>query len=186
MIRSTPAIRITAVFVLVCGLAVSPAASAEARAGVEAKLVVGRYAAWVDLYLDLDALLVGIRPNADTATRVRALERLREAELERAIARLERYVRRRVRIRFDGRVEPFRVHFPDQLRTPDAKGLLTLGGTVRLDLAVPKGAREVSFFASRSFGALALTVELESSGRRFRMRLERGQRSPPVRLQGEP
>ena len=146
-------------------------------------MVVGREAAWVDLRLDLDALLVGIRPSADIAMRVRALERLREAELERAVGRLERYLHRRVRIRFDGRVEPFRVRFLDQVRTPDGRGLLTLGGTVRLDLEVPEGAREVSFFASRSFGSVILTVELESSGRRLRTRLERGERSPPIGLQ---
>ena len=78
MIRWTPAIRWTAVFALAGGLA-GQAPAQQPLAGVEVRLVVGREAAWVDLRLDLDALLVGIRPSADIAMRVRAFERLREA-----------------------------------------------------------------------------------------------------------
>jgi len=95
---------------------------------------------------------------------------------------------KRVRVRFDGVPAAFEVGFPE--RAPDPAGLAALpnatvfGLTAVLDGRVPGGAREVTFWASRAFPPVHLTIAQDGSPRQAREVLESGEESPPFRLGG--
>ena len=157
--------------------------AAEARPdapAMEVHLLIVDGRALVDLRVDLDALLLGMGPGASGAERVMAMERLRDVQLEEAVESLDRLFRRRVRLRFDGHTQPFEVSFPEEKRSDDGRGLVTLGSLARLSAVVPPGARDASFFASRAFGEVELHVETATS--RLVLRLGRGEISPAVLL----
>ena len=140
----------------------------------------------VDLITDLDALALGVPQNADDAELVAALRALAPAELEERVDRLRQLFRRRVRVRFDGEPAPFEVAFPDHgtPRADRAEIPTVLGLTARLTGAIPDGATEVEFFASRAFSAVHLTVVDPRRDVTSRSVLERGARSDPFDLAG--
>ena len=148
--------------------------------GVEARLRVEGESFEVELRTDLDALLLGMSPGAPVEQRIRAMGRFQGEELEAEIERLRRYLDRRIRVRFDGVVAPIEVAFPSSQRTADGTSLLSLGGRAVLRGTVPARARSVSFFASRSFGAVRVTVRTEAGS--ARQLLAPGERSAPVPL----
>ncbi len=140
----------------------------------------------VDLITDLDALAFSVPQNTDDAKLVAALRALTQAAFEERVDRLRHLFRRRVRVRFDGEPTPFEVTFPDHgtPRTDRTEIPTVLGLTARLTAAIPDGAREVEFFASRAFLAVHLTVVDERRDVTLRSVLERGARSDPFNLVG--
>ena len=141
-----------------------------------------------ELIWDLDALALGAPLDTDDAELVAVLENLAPDELEARVARLRRLFERRVRVRFDGRPAPFEVTFPDYgtPRATEAEIPTVLGLTARLTGAVPDGAANVGFFASRAFGEVHLTVADPARGVEARSILEPGARSEPLDLTAPP
>lgn len=132
-----------------------------------------------DVVCDLDALALGAGAGADSAALAEAIEAMPEREREELVAGLREMLKRRLRVRFDGATAAFEVSLPErgQPRTlPSALGLLA-----RLEGRVPKGAREVSFFASRAFPPVRL--EITEGGERLHVQmLQRGAESTPAAL----
>ena len=140
----------------------------------------------VDMIIDLDALALGAPQDNDDAELVAAIEALPPADRQELVARLARLFERRVRVRFDGQPTPFEVAFPDR-GTPRATASeipTILGLTAQLTGTVPSGATDVSFFASRAFSDVHLTVIDEAREVIVRSVLERGDRSDPFDLSG--
>ena len=139
-----------------------------------------------DLICDLDALALGAPQNADDADLVAALGALSPVELEARLDRLRQLFQRRVRVRFDDEPAPFDVSFPDQGTPAATESTIPtlLGLTARLTGAVPAGATDMEFFASRAFSDVHLTVRDEIRGTTTRSVLERGARSDPYTLAG--
>jgi len=140
----------------------------------------------VDLIVDLDALALGAPQDADDAELVATIEALSPDELADLVARLARLFERRIRVRFDDNPTPFSVSFPD-LGTPRATESeipTVLGLTARMTGTIPAGATDVSFFASRAFSDVHLTVVDEARDMTVRSVLERGARSDPFELSG--
>ena len=152
--------------------------------GVEARLHVEHESFELELYTDLDALLLGMSPASPVEDRIRAMTRFQGEELDVAIKRLKRYLDRRIRVRFDGEAASLVVVFPRSQRSVDGASLSSLGGRALLRGTVPARARSVSFFASRSFGAVRLTVRTRAGS--ARQLLEPGEKSAPVRLGADP
>ena len=139
-----------------------------------------------NLVCDLDALALGAPLDSDDAELAAALEGLSSDEFDALVARLRRMFERRVRVRFDGEPAPFAVDFPDY-GTPlatEAEIPTVLGLNARLTGAIPDGAADVGFFASRAFGEVHLTVNDPARGLEVRSILEPGERSEPLELAG--
>lgn len=155
--------------------------SAAAATRVQATLDAG--GAWsIDLHADLDALLLGVSPATPAAHRLRRMESLRRAGRvaeQEAVDRLAELLRRRLRVRFDGRAAEPAIEFPER-RLAASGELTTLGSYVRLAGRAPPGARRFTFFASRSFRGVDLRVV--AGGQPSRQILEPGAESAPVNL----
>ena len=139
-----------------------------------------------NLVCDLDALALGAPYDTDDAELVATLEGLAPEEFDDLVARLRRLFERRVRVRFDGEPTPFAVDFPDH-GTPlatEAEIPTVLGLNARLTGAIPDGATDVGFFASRAFGEVHLTVADPARDVEVRSILEPGARSEPLELAG--
>jgi hydrogenase/urease accessory protein HupE len=139
----------------------------------------------VDLACDLDALALGVDSSADSAALAVEIDALAAPERERLIRELAELMKRRVRIRFDGAPATFDVAFPDAGR-PRSPGALptALGLVARLSGRVPASARHVSFFASRAFPPVRLTVRNQSGVETTEI-LAPGDESSPVGLIGD-
>jgi len=141
----------------------------------------------VDLTCDLDALALGIDSKTDARVVVAAMLAKSATEREGLAADLRGLLAKRVRVRFDGVPAPFEVGFPDRALDPAAVAGLpngtVFGLTAVLAGRVPDGAREVTFWASRAFPPINLTIAADSAGP-VREVLERGEESPPFRLGG--
>ena len=137
-----------------------------------------------DLMVDLDALVLGAPQDTDDASLVATLTSLERDEFENRLSRMRRLFERRVRLRFDGTPAPFEVEFPDYGTPAAAESTIptVLGLTARLTGAVPQGATELEFFASRAFSEVDLTIQDEIRNITRRSLLERGARSDPFTL----
>ncbi|HET7294019.1 MAG TPA: HupE/UreJ family protein [Vicinamibacteria bacterium] len=167
-------------------LSATPDARAHDLAFTEVRLLIDAQGGFrADVTCDLDALALGVDSSADSAALAAEIEALPPPERERLLEGLVALLRRRVRVRFDGTPAPFEVSLPDAGR-PEPAGALpsALGLTARLEGRIPPGAREVSFFASRAFPPVRLSVVNESSGTQSSELLPRGGDSPPVPLVG--
>lgn len=133
---------------------------------LDAVVVLKTDGTWhADLRIDVDALALGASPTTDSAELAATLQGLDAAGLDAARERAADTVLRRVRVRFDGEVARPTVAFPDE-GTPRAAASpepTVLGTLARLEGIRPPDAGDVSFFASRSFGTVRLTV-LDQSG----------------------
>ena len=169
------------IVLLAQGQSIEPPRPGAAATVVEAELGAGGSFV-VDLYTDLDALLLGQSAATPAAQRLAGMESLRaggrDAEAA-ATERLTELLRRRLRVRFDGAAAELAVEYPER-RTTSAGELATLGSFVRLRAAVPAAARAVTFFASRSFRWIDLRVAI--GDRRSRQMLEPGEESAPISL----
>lgn len=139
-------------------------------------------AALVEVTADLDALLLGAGSGHDAAELVARIAALPEAEREASVDRLRALFQRRVRLRFDGQPVPFDVSFPDRRAGAVSSGgeeaPSWLGLRVRLSARAPGDWRRFSFWASRAFQAVRLTVVELASGRTAVHELEVGEESP--------
>lgn len=136
----------------------------------------------VSLRLDLDALALGVDPATDPAVAAQALLGLSENEFQETLSRLSNLLSRRLRVRADGKPVPFAVSFPSLRPRPERDGVEVLGLTARLVGRLPAGAKEVSFFASRSFPTVELTFSQEGVDRQeFRICLQ-GEECPALKL----
>ena len=137
---------------------------------------------------DLDALALGLDPRTDAREVVAAMRARSAAERDDLAERLRGLLARRLRVRFDGEPAPFEVAFPERARdpaaVPDAPNATVLGLTAELTGRVPPGAREVTFWASRAFPPVSLSVAREGRAEARRFVLEPGEESPPIGLGG--
>ena len=119
----------------------------------------------VNMTCDLDALALGRSQDTEDEQLVFALKQLNPNEFQNTIDRLENFFQRRVRVRFSGKPEPFSVTFPDYgtAAALDADIPTMLGLTARLKGAIPPDAKDVEFFASRSFSDVHLSVVDETN-----------------------
>ncbi|MCM2254764.1 MAG: HupE/UreJ family protein [Vicinamibacteria bacterium] len=118
----------------------------------------GRFVAL--MVADLDALALGVDPTLDPARVAAAIRALPPAEREATAARLQRYFEIRVRVRFDGTPAPFALTFPGAGKRPSPElPEMVFGIVARMEGAVPAGAQQVTFWASRAFPAVRLTLE---------------------------
>jgi len=138
----------------------------------------------VNMTCDLDALALGRSQDTEDEQLVFALKQLNPNEFQNTIDRLENFFQRRVRVRFSGKPEPFSVTFPDYgtAAALDADIPTMLGLTARLKGAIPPDAKDVEFFASRSFSDVHLSVVDETNKTTTQSIVERGARSEPIEL----
>jgi hypothetical protein len=117
----------------------------------------GSYA--VDVTCDLDALALGVPSTADSAALASEIEALEPEAREELVERLVDLLERRLRVRFDGEPDAFEVTLPGRGQPP-GPGLppSALGLAARLSGRVPPDAHEATFFASRAFPPVRLTV----------------------------
>ena len=133
----------------------------------------GRYS--VEMVCDLDALMLGLGPGHESQQVAAYITALSPAERDAGVSRLERLFERRVRNRFDGEPARFAVSLPDATRS-------TLGTVARLDGEIPEAASSYTFFASRSFRQIRLSVGWEGSEDRYELLLPAGEESAPFSL----
>ena len=141
----------------------------------------GRFEA--DVGCDLDALALGVEQSADSAALAAEIEAMPTAERDALVARLTELLTRRLRVRFDGEPAPFEVSLPERGQ-PRAEGAApsALGLVARLSGAMPPGAREIGFFASRAFPPVKLEIVRDSGERLHIQILQRGAESTPARV----
>jgi hypothetical protein len=130
---------------------------------------------------DVDALALGVDASADSAALAARIQALPPAAQDELVAGVADLFERRVRVRFDDRPAPFAVTLPERGTRPPGVPPSALGLVAQLDGRIPAGARTVSFFASRAFPPVRLTV-VGQDGRRPVEVLERGETSRPVPL----
>lgn len=112
-----------------------------------------------DVACDLDALALGVDSSADSAALAAEIAKMPPPERQALEARLAELLARRLRVRFDGQPAAFTVALPEKgLARPANTPPSALGLVARLEGPVPPGARTVSFFASRAFPPVRLTV----------------------------
>jgi hypothetical protein len=113
----------------------------------------------VDVVCDLDALALGVPSTADSAALAAEIEALEPHERKELVTRLVAVLKRRLRVRFDGEKIDFEVTLPARGQPPP-EGLppTALGLVARLSGPVPAGGSEATFFASRAFPPVRLTV----------------------------
>jgi hypothetical protein len=139
----------------------------------------------VEVVCDLDALALGVPSTADSAALAAEIEAMDPAARDELVERLVVLLKRRLRVRFDGERHDFEVNLPARGQPPPA-GLppTALGLVARLSGRVPEGVREVTFFASRAFPPVRLTVTRTGEGTEPVEVLPPGAESWPVPLAG--
>ncbi len=166
------------IVLLAQGQSIEPPRPGAAATVVEAELGAGGSFV-VDLYTDLDALLLGQSAATPAAQRLAGMESLRAAGRDAEAAATERLtelLRRRLRVRFDGAAAELAVEYPER-RTTSAGELATLGSFARLRArgagggatrspSSRRGASAGSICASRS--AIEGRARCSSPGRRAR------------------
>jgi hypothetical protein len=136
-----------------------------------------------DVGCDLDALALGVDSSADSAALFAEIAKLPVAERQALEARLAELLTRRLRVRFDGQAASFVVAFPEKGRPRPAGAPPSAFGLVaRLEGPIPPGARTVSFFASRAFPPVRLTVVRADGGAAPPDLLAPGAESAPLPL----
>ncbi len=145
---------LSVLFVLVLGAEPSPAHTF-AFTDVRFSLGPDRFA--VDLRCDLDALALGVPSTADSAALAAEIEGMSEVAREELAGRLTDYLTRRLRVRFDGVPAPFTISFPERGGArPDSALPSHFGLVAHLEGRTPEGARQATFFASRTFPMVRL------------------------------
>ena len=139
----------------------------------------------VDVVCDLDALALGAPSTADSTALAAEIEALDPDAREELVARLLALLKRRLRVRFDGEREAFEVSLPGRGQPPpEGVPPAALGLVARLSGRVPEGAEAVTFFASRAFPQVRLTVTRAGDPTGPVEMLEPGGESWPIPLAG--
>lgn len=142
----------------------------------------------VEMTADLDALALGVPWTVDSAELAERLRSLPPEELTRETDRLQETFQRRVRVRLDGEPVDFDVTFPGP-DTPEPEIPTVLGTHAILTGTVPETAEALTFFASRAFPPVRLTVtdpHRPDAEPVLALVLERGEISPEIPLDGLP
>jgi hypothetical protein len=166
------------------GLAPCPA-SAHSFAITDALIVLktdGTYQ--VDVTVDVDALALGLPDSTDSYGLAAELSAMAPAEFTEAVERARQTIGRRVRIRFDDVKQDPTITFP-QYGTPlatESRVPTVLGVKARLEGRVPEGAKSLTFFASRAFAAVHLTIYEQATGVSLKYPLGRAEEAPPFQL----
>lgn len=140
-----------------------------------------------DITCDLDELALGVGPQHTIEELARTIAALPETERQRLIDGLGELFRKRVRLRFDGAAVPAPLSLPELGQPPPADGAPRsyFGTTARPSAPVPEGAKAFTFWASRAFRPVHLTITDERTGRTQRQTLAAGEESAPYALVGE-
>jgi hypothetical protein len=140
-----------------------------------------------DVTCDADALALGVASSPDSSSFAERIDALDAGAREELVVSLEELLKRRLRVRFDGTLAPFDVSLPQRSSSRAAEGLpSSLGHVARLSGRIPAGAREATFFASRSFPPVRLRVTREASAETQTDLLQRGAESRAFALAGAP
>lgn len=142
----------------------------------------------IDMTCDLDALALGVMSTQDSAALARQLREMPPEEFNAALERLRVLFIKRTRIRFDGAdLEPS-VAFPEYSAMPSEHTELPgcLGVTARLTGRVPENAESFSFWASRAFQAVHLTILRDGVETETKHILAVAEESPPYPLREAP
>lgn len=155
----------------------------------------------VRMRYDVDAYLIGVRPEHITEADLKALREMPPAQRAAREKNLRDLLGRRVRIRFDGmRVEPQVAFVPSGLpiarptsqaatqssrSTDDAGHASRVETIIALTGAIPPHAGTFDFWASRSFGTIVLMAGRETGGRSHEI-IEPGAGSKPIDLRAAP
>ncbi|RIK66291.1 MAG: hypothetical protein DCC65_09960 [Planctomycetota bacterium] len=144
----------------------------------------------IDVHYDVRAHLAGIRPEHLTPSDLEALAALSPEELDQRIADLKEYAQRRVRVYVDGGKNPFEVEIVDveavasTISSPTSQPTSSHASPISRILRVtgrgPPEARDVVFWASKSFGNIVLEVFDEAGRQIGQQLLEKGSRSEPI------
>lgn len=139
----------------------------------------------VDVVCDLDALALGVPSTADSAALAAEIEAMETGARDELVERLHVLLKRRLRVRFDGEPDAFEVSLPDRGQAPP-EGLppTALGLVARLSGGVPSASEEVTFFASRAFPPVRLSVTRAGEAAGDMEVLAPGAESWPVPLVG--
>lgn len=140
-----------------------------------------------DITCDLDELALGVGPQHSIEELARTIAGLPEAERQRLVDGLRDLFRKRVRLRFDGEAAAASLSLPELDQPPPAAGAPRsyFGTTARLSAPIPAGAKSFTFWASRAFQPVHLTVTDERTGRSQRQTLAAGEESAPYALGGD-
>lgn len=171
--------------VAIAGVLVARSALAHNFAFTDVRLAVradGTFQA--EVLGDVDALALGVDASADSAALAARIQAMPAAEQDALAAQVAELFARRIRVRFDDRPAAFAVTLPERGMKPSGVQPSALGLVARLDGRIPAGARTVSFFASRAFPPVRLTVVGPDGTARPVEVLERGETSRPVPLAG--
>ena len=138
-----------------------------------------------EILCDVDALALGVDAAAadsgELAARIEAMSRAEQDALASSVGDL---LSRRIRVRFDEEPAPFAVTLPERGVRPPGSQPSALGLVAQLDGRIPAGARTVSFFASRAFPPVRLTVVGPERRARPTSVLDRGEASRPEPIAG--
>jgi hypothetical protein len=138
-----------------------------------------------EIVCDVDALALGVEASAadsgELAARIAALPKTEQDGLASGAGEL---LGRRIRVRFDDQPAPFTVSLPERGTRPPGSQPSALGLVAQLDGRIPAGARTVSFFASRAFPPVRLTVVGPDRRARPVEVLDRGETSRPEPVSG--
>ncbi len=151
--------RLALLVILALGGVTTPAA-AHNFAFTDVTLEIGGDGSYtVDVTCDLDALALGVPSTADSAALAAEIEGMEPAARDELVERLVVLLKRRLRVRFDGDPDAFGVSLPARGQPPP-EGLppTALGLVARLSGRVPSDSGKVTFFASRAFPPVRLSV----------------------------
>jgi HupE/UreJ protein len=137
-----------------------------------------------EVLCDVDALALGMDAGADSAELAARIEALPRPQQDELAAGAGEVLRRRIRVRFDDQPAPFAVTLPERGIRPPGSQPSALGLVAQIDGRIPAGARTVSFFASRAFPPVRLTVVGPEHRARPVEVLERGETSRPAPIAG--
>ncbi|MEK6644979.1 MAG: HupE/UreJ family protein, partial [Planctomycetota bacterium] len=142
----------------------------------------------IDFHYDVNAWLLGVRPEHLTPAEIARLTAMPNEATDQRMHELREHILRNLRIRFDeGKAVPDLsiVDNPDRPASQPSHGS-TLLRIVRLTGNVPPGAKSFDFWASRSFGNIALMIARKDGTHYAQQLLERAERSRPYALHGGP
>jgi hydrogenase/urease accessory protein HupE len=167
-------------------LAVPQAARAHDFRFTDVRLTIGADGAFrADVSCDLDALALGVDASADSTAVAAEIAALPEVDREKLAQDLVALLQRRLRVRADGRALPLGVTLSERGRArPPGELPSAFGLVARLEGTLPADARTVTFFASRAFPPVRLTIRAEGSGVSREEVLGAGEESQPFDIAG--
>ena len=123
---------------------------------IEMRLGAGTYR--MDITFHVDAMLADVPLGDLSADQYQRLRALPESEIERRLEMARQYFSVMVGVRFDGQTVASRVTFPVRESHRDGDRPALPGHLVRLDGAIPEGARAFTLTAAPVFNMIALRI----------------------------